>query len=122
MKKSKMITYYLCTCTCQSHANTALFLWNNCYILYLHLNFFHSFHDGSLNLYKPDTTGYYDGSAITGINSPKVTISCQYSQTTYCYTVSVNECNFNTSRAVDYAYDLKSRMMPSLVSGIYHPL
>ena len=31
-----------------------------------------SFHDGSLNLYWPTTTGYYDGSAITGLNSPKV--------------------------------------------------
>lgn len=32
-----------------------------------------SFHDGNLTLYRPDTTGYYVGSAITGINSPKVT-------------------------------------------------
>ena len=34
----------------------------------------HSFHDGNLNFYRPDTTGYYDGSAITGLNSPKVNI------------------------------------------------
>ena len=37
---------------------------------FLHLS--HSFHDGNLNFYRPDTTGYYDGSTITGLNSPKV--------------------------------------------------
>lgn len=40
----------------------------------------HSFHDGSLNFHQPDTIGYYDGSLITGINSPKVTISHEYLQ------------------------------------------
>ena len=33
---------------------------------------YYSFHDGSLNFYRPDTTGLYTGSTITGLNSPKV--------------------------------------------------
>ena len=32
----------------------------------------HSFHDGNLNFYRPDTTGYYSGSQITGLTSSKV--------------------------------------------------
>ena len=36
----------------------------------------YSFHDGSLNFYRPDTVGYYSGSRITGLTSSKV--STQY--------------------------------------------
>jgi len=38
--------------------------------IFLHISY--SFHDGSLNFYRPDTTGVYAGSTITGLNSPKV--------------------------------------------------
>ena len=44
------------------------------YWLVIHYIVIHSFHDGNLNFYRPDTVGYYSGRQITGLTSTKVSV------------------------------------------------